>query len=322
MFASDNTSIYLVNLRDLYIIIVCHNKLIEVSFHTLINANDSFKRTMSMSIAFKLARYPTHPNTNISWYIPTLTMIMAPQVQAPNTASLLSPSPFNMHVPAKPYVRKRHVRWASQHTEIQSNKSNGSRSTLPDGIHIECDTHTETMNMLWYSQNEFEEFLQYNQDLVTYALQTGPQRERDWVKLEHALNMHGHSLRGLERNPGMPQATLRDEKHEMAVYGLIEACKMYKNDIRQISMVYGKLTAYSKQVALLAGEDDLIAVERCPDSKKGKQNRRLSHGTKEGVNTLTSSNNEGGTKARRGSLAQEIVKSIKRMPRRLSLKSR
>lgn len=210
------------------------------------------------------------------------------------------------------------MRWASAHTDIPMTQH------VPDGCGIGTgrDTHKDTLNRLWYSQNEFEEFVRYNNDLVTYALQTGPQRERDWVKLEHALNRHEHSLRGLERNPGMPQATLRNEKHEMAILGLLEACKIYKHDFGQIAMVYGKLTLYSKQIALLAGEDDTIAALRCPNSNRNSHSRRLSNGTKEKVKLAAGAIKEKANKTRRGSLGQEIVKSIKRFPRRLSLKSR
>ena len=114
--------------------------------------------------------------------------------------------------------------------------------------------------MFWNSSSDFDDFSRYNKDLVAYAKSAGPVTEKDWTQLEYALNIHGHSLRGLERIQGMPGSSKRDDKKEMAIYGVLEALKVYAGDDNQISMIAKRLSSYSVKKALELGDLDELAV--------------------------------------------------------------
>jgi len=111
----------------------------------------------------------------------------------------------------------------------------------------------------WYTSSNFESFSRYNKDLVAYAKSAGPVTEKDWTQLEYALNIHGHSLRGCEKISSMPGRKKRDEKKEMAIYGVLEALKVYKGDDEQVARIAQRLSTYSIKCALELGDLDELA---------------------------------------------------------------
>ena len=118
----------------------------------------------------------------------------------------------------------------------------------------------EVKHASWYNSSDYNSFHRVNKDLAKYAKLISKQHGGDFVDLEHALNLQGHSLRGLERLRGMPMADKRHEKKELAIYGVIEALKMYKGDYDQISMIAERLSSFSRKTAAEAADLDEVAV--------------------------------------------------------------
>lgn len=187
--------------------------------------------------------------------------------------------------------------------------------------HSDCDDRNVSNDESrdWYMQYEMNEFVRYNADLVSYALQSNPQTQRDWDKLERAMNHHGHSLRGLERYPGMPDAKIREEKREVSVIGLLEAVEMYSWQTRhgcedQISKLYSRLTSYSMTIAKTMAERDALAVKRIlKDDMLEDDSDNVQNESKDDQIYPSASINQ----QKRNSRSREIVRAIKeRLPRR------
>eukprot|EP00816_Leptocylindrus_hargravesii_P012463 CAMPEP_0196813250 /NCGR_PEP_ID=MMETSP1362-20130617/35118_1 /TAXON_ID=163516 /ORGANISM="Leptocylindrus danicus, Strain CCMP1856" /LENGTH=210 /DNA_ID=CAMNT_0042189363 /DNA_START=73 /DNA_END=702 /DNA_ORIENTATION=- len=132
----------------------------------------------------------------------------------------------------------------------------------------------EEKEQLWYNSRHYNAFAQHSKDLVRYAVASNVEDYDDesdyWAQMEYALNMHGHSVRGLEKVPGMPLAEKRDEKRELAIYGVLEALKNYKGDDAQIGMIASRLSSFSVKVALEAGDNDEVATICFPTDKELK----------------------------------------------------
>merc|ERR1712137_914335 len=95
-----------------------------------------------------------------------------------------------------------------------------------------------------------------------------PQSSSDWAQVEYALNMHGHSIRGLEKVPGMPLAQKRDQKREPAIFGVMEAMNVYKGDYSQIAMIAKRLSSFSVSVALEDASLDEVAMVCFPTDEE------------------------------------------------------
>lgn len=150
----------------------------------------------------------------------------------------------------------------------------------------------EEKDSMWYTSRHYNAFAQHSKDLVRYAVASQPDNYFDghddndnesssisssntnsnddsyWVQMEYALNMHGHSVRGLEKVPGMPLAEKRDEKRELAIYGVLEAMKNYRGDDAQIGMIASRFSSFSVKVALEAGDNDEVATICFPSDKE------------------------------------------------------
>ena len=140
--------------------------------------------------------------------------------------------------------------------------TNDAASITRAALAQEATLYPETggKSQFWYSKSDFESCARYNKDLVAYASSAGPQTAADWGHIEYALNIHGHSLRGCEKiNKAMPGADKRDEKKEMAIYGVLEAISAYKGDDEQIARISQRLSNHAVKYALELGELDELA---------------------------------------------------------------
>mmetsp|Transcript_18329 Transcript_18329/g.23767 ORF Transcript_18329/g.23767 Transcript_18329/m.23767 type:complete len:236 (+) Transcript_18329:71-778(+) len=230
---------------------------------------------------------------------------------APNThSSLVVHSRFSDH---------RQCRWGGNKT--RTNKRVHWSNSM-DEIHM-TDGHScplvglspSEQNKYWYNQDDFDSIVKYNKELVEYATQSvAPKTEEDWSEFEYELNRHGHSLRGLESYEGMPHAEMRCRKRERAKYGLFESIQLFGGDEEKVAMAYSQISQYSLSVALEAGKMDALFVLRY--ASKLSHTHSQNHDFR---NVRLPSRNK---QRRRKSLPGEIVKTIRRMPRRLSLISR
>lgn len=156
---------------------------------------------------------------------------------------------------------KKQIRWAN---DICTNDTNAATTTVQKQA-LSCSERTK--ESLWYSTSDFKAFARYNTDLVHYAKSALPQHncsssfdEDSWNQLEYALNVHGHSLRGLEKVPGMPLAQKRDQKRERAIFGVMEAMNVYRGDHEQISMIAKRLSSFAVDIALEDADRDELAI--------------------------------------------------------------
>lgn len=128
----------------------------------------------------------------------------------------------------------------------------------------------EAKHASWYNSSDYNAFHRTNKDLAKYVKLLSKEQGGDFLELEHALNIQGHSLRGLERIRGMPMSERRKEKKELAIYGVIEALKMYKGDHEQISMIAERLSSFSRKTAAEAADFDELALIYFPSSEEIK----------------------------------------------------
>lgn len=170
---------------------------------------------------------------------------------------------YNSHRRQRKKDKKTNMTSINKSTKKQLRWANGV--TTNDAA-TECKQAltAETKHTTWYNSFDFKAFSSYNRDLVQYAQSTAPQTGDDWEELEYYMNMHGHSLRGIERINGMPMSEKRHEKKELAIYGVMEALKMYQGDDEQIAMIANRLSSYSVKVALQKADIDEVAVIRFP----------------------------------------------------------
>uniref|UniRef100_A0A7S2LJE2 Uncharacterized protein n=1 Tax=Leptocylindrus danicus TaxID=163516 RepID=A0A7S2LJE2_9STRA len=178
----------------------------------------------------------------------------------------------------------------------------------------------------WYSNTDFNAFAQQNCDLVEYARSAAPENDDEWSQLEYGLNKHGHSMRGLERLPGMPHSQERERKRELAIYGVIEASMdVYRGDYAKIAMIARRLSDFAVKTALDTGALDELALVIFPEEKThanasttGKAAEEVTTSPEQRPSALSFVSKK---HRRRGSLGQDLMKTIKRFPRRMSLQT-
>ena len=164
-------------------------------------------------------------------------------------------------------VRKQ-IRFAS--TVSTNDAASVTRACLAQEATLTPDGGRERF---WYTSTDFDRFSRYNKDLVAYATAAGPISDKDWTQLEYALNIHGHSLRGCEKISSMPGRNKRDDKKDMAIYGVLEALKVYKGDDEQVARIAQRLSTYSVKCALELGDLDELAVICFPAEHELRDNR-------------------------------------------------
>eukprot|EP00814_Leptocylindrus_danicus_P011800 CAMPEP_0116015598 /NCGR_PEP_ID=MMETSP0321-20121206/6943_1 /TAXON_ID=163516 /ORGANISM="Leptocylindrus danicus var. danicus, Strain B650" /LENGTH=210 /DNA_ID=CAMNT_0003485421 /DNA_START=42 /DNA_END=671 /DNA_ORIENTATION=+ len=197
---------------------------------------------------------------------------------------------------------KKQLRWAD--TVTTNDAATERKQALT--AEMKCTT--------WYNSSDFKAFSSHNKDLVQYAQSAAPQTSEDWEELEYYLNMHGHSLRGIERINGMPMSEKRHEKKELAIYGVMEALKMYQGDDEQISMIANRLSSYSVKVALEKADIDEVALIRFPADEllvQATPRANESTSTNEDKKNISSASSRKSRIPGRSSAKAEIVRVLK-----------
>merc|ERR1712071_293289 len=109
----------------------------------------------------------------------------------------------------------------------------------------------------------------------------------------------------------------REMKRELAIYGVIEAMDVYRGDYAKIAMIARRLSDFAVKIAIDAAALDEHALEIFPEEKSASSTDT----TREVDSASRSLPMVSKKHRRRGSLGQDLMKTIKRFPRRMSLQS-